>query len=56
MCRLCPYMKAVTLERILECLEAPEPRQRITIPAAVARKARRSIERMFEIAEDTAKR
>lgn len=56
MCRLCPYMKAITLENILETLESPKPRHRITVPAEIAAKARRSIERMFEIAEDAAER
>ncbi|HVE14746.1 MAG TPA: quinolinate synthase NadA [Elusimicrobiota bacterium] len=55
MCRLCPYMKATVLERVLEALESPKPHHRIEVPADVARKARRSIERMFEIAEDAAK-
>ncbi|MEE8425095.1 MAG: quinolinate synthase NadA, partial [Elusimicrobiota bacterium] len=56
MCRLCPYMKAITLENILQTLESPQPRHKITVPAEIAAKARKSIERMFEIAEDTAKR
>lgn len=56
MCRLCPYMKAVTLERILLTLESPEPEQRIQVSADVARRARLAIERMFDIAEDRARR
>lgn len=54
MCRLCPHMRATELGRILKALEAPEPSQRVEVPAAVAEKAKRSIERMFEIAEDRA--
>ena len=54
MCRLCPHMKATTLERILEALEAPSAHHEIQVPAKIAEKARRSIERMFEIAEETA--
>ncbi|MBI5595065.1 MAG: quinolinate synthase NadA [Elusimicrobia bacterium] len=55
MCRLCPHMRANELGRILQCLEDPQPAQRVEVPAAVAAAAKRSIERMFEIAEDTAK-
>ncbi|MBI3297984.1 MAG: quinolinate synthase NadA [Elusimicrobia bacterium] len=54
MCRLCPHMRATELERILLALEDPQPSQRIEVPAAVAAAAKRSIERMFEIAEDRA--
>ena len=35
MCRLCPHMKAVTLERVLSALEHPTASQRIEVPAAV---------------------
>ena len=52
MCRLCPHMKATTLERVLSALERPTASQRIEVPAAVAARARRPIERMFELAED----
>ena len=55
MCRLCPYMKATDLQRILKALERPSPAQRIEVPADVAARARRPIERMFELSEDTAK-
>lgn len=54
MCRLCPHMKAVTLERVLSALERPTASQRIEVPAAVAARALRPIERMFELAEDKA--
>jgi|CXWL01.1.fsa_nt_gi quinolinate synthase len=52
MCRLCPHMKATTLERVLSALERPTASQRIEVSAAVAARARRPIERMFELAED----
>ncbi len=55
MCRLCPYMRATDLDRILAALEDPQPHHRIEVPAAVAMKARKAITRMFEISEDTAK-
>lgn len=54
MCRLCPHMKAVTLERVLSALERPTASQRIDVPAAVAARALLPIERMFELAEDKA--
>ena len=54
MCRLCPHMKAVTLERVLSALESPSASQRITVPPAVAARALRPIERMFELSEDRA--
>lgn len=54
MCRLCPHMKAVTLERVLSALESPSASQRIEVPAAVAARALRPIERMFELADDKA--
>lgn len=54
MCRLCPHMKAVTLERVLSALERPTASQRIEVPAAVAARALLPIERMFELAEDKA--
>ena len=52
MCRLCPYMKATDLSRILRALERPAASQRILIPASVRERARRPLERMFELAED----
>ncbi len=54
MCRLCPHMKAVTLERVLSALVAPSASQRIEVPAAIAARALRPIARMFEMSEDTA--
>lgn len=53
MCRLCPYMKAVDLQRILNVLQSPQPKQRVRVPAGVALRARKAISRMFEIAEET---
>jgi quinolinate synthase len=54
MCRLCPYMKATDLSRILRAMERPAASQRIDVPAALRDRARRPIERMFELAEDKA--
>ena len=44
---ICPNMKKITLEKILSSLENQEPV--VTVPAATADRARRSIERMIEI-------
>lgn len=50
MCRLCPYMKSITLESILDVLENPGPELEVTVPPETAARARRSIEKMFELA------
>ena len=55
MCRLCPYMKATDLSRILKVMTAPAPEDRITLAPEVRKKALRSIERMFELAVDKVK-
>ncbi|HEX4047306.1 MAG TPA: quinolinate synthase NadA [Elusimicrobiota bacterium] len=54
MCRLCPHMKATDLSRVLRALERPAASQRIEVPAALRARARRPIERMFELSEDQA--
>ena len=54
MCRLCPYMKATDLAHVLRVLERPAG-HRIELPAALSAKARRSIDRMFELSEDSVK-
>ncbi|MDQ3697990.1 MAG: quinolinate synthase NadA [Gemmatimonadota bacterium] len=43
----CAYMKVTTLPKVLASLE--HMRHRITVPPAIARRARRAIERMVEI-------
>jgi len=50
MCRLCPYMKSVTLESILDVLENPRPELEVSVPPEIAARAKRSIEKMFELA------
>jgi quinolinate synthase len=55
MCRLCPYMKATALERVLAVLESPSPSHRIEVSPEICKKARRPIERMFELSEDLSK-
>lgn len=50
MCRLCPYMKSITLESILDVLEHPRAELEVTVPADIAARAKRAIEKMFELA------
>ncbi len=49
-CRLCPYMKLNTLEKIRDALRAPRDEQIITLDETLRQRAARSIERMFELA------
>ncbi len=49
-CRLCPYMKLNSLEKIRDALQAPRPDQVITLPEDIRLRAARCIERMFELA------
>ena len=46
-CNLCPYMKTITLSKILECLE--KETNEILIPEIISRKARKAVERMVTI-------
>jgi len=48
-CILCPYMKEIQLEDVLKALKDPAPEQFITIPEAIAERARKSLTRMFEL-------
>ncbi|HIH19622.1 TPA: quinolinate synthase NadA, partial [Candidatus Micrarchaeota archaeon] len=49
MCSLCPYMKKNSLSQILELLQKPAKEKEITIPASVAAKAKKALDRMFEL-------
>jgi quinolinate synthase len=49
-CRLCPYMKLNSLEKIRDALRAPSPDQVVTLDEDIRRRAARCIERMFELA------
>ena len=49
MCRLCPYMKSITLESVLALLKDPAPEE-VTVPAEIAARAKKAIDRMFELA------
>jgi quinolinate synthase len=46
-CNLCPYMKTITLPKILECLENES--NEILIPNDIINKARKAVERMAAI-------
>jgi quinolinate synthase len=48
-CRLCPYMKLNSLEKIRQCLSAPAQAQVVSVEPGIARRAARSLERMFEL-------
>jgi quinolinate synthase len=48
-CRLCPYMKLNSLEKIRDALVAPRPEQIITLDESVRLRAAHCIERMFEL-------
>lgn len=49
MCRLCPYMKSITLDSVLALLKDPAPEE-VTVPADIAARAKRAIDLMFELA------
>ena len=48
-CRLCPYMKLNSLEKVRDALAAPRPDQIVTLDEDLRRRAARTIERMFEL-------
>jgi quinolinate synthase len=49
-CRLCPYMKLNTLEKIRDALAAPRQDQIVTLDEGLRLRAARCLERMFELA------
>jgi quinolinate synthase len=49
-CRLCPYMKLNSLEKVRDALAAPRPEQVVTLDEEVRRRARGCLDRMFELA------
>ena len=46
-CNLCPYMKKITLQKILDCLKSEK--NEIFIDEKMAKAARQSVQRMTEI-------
>jgi quinolinate synthase len=53
-CRMCPYMKLNSLEKVRDALVAPREDQIITLDEDLRQRAARSIERMFELTPKTA--
>jgi quinolinate synthase len=51
-CNLCPYMKKITLPKILRCLQTMSPA--IDVPRETADRARRSMERMLAVGRASA--
>ena len=49
-CRLCPYMKLNSLEKVRDALTTPRPDQIVILDEDVRRRAARCINRMFELA------
>lgn len=49
-CRLCPYMKMNSLQKIRDALADPQPEQIITLDDKLRLRASHCIERMFELA------
>jgi quinolinate synthase len=49
-CRLCPFMKRNSLEKILQVLSSPRPGQVIRLDEGLRRRAAVSLDRMFELA------
>ena len=49
-CRLCPYMKLNSLEKIRDALVAPREDQIVTLDRGLRERAGRCIERMFALA------
>ena len=49
-CRLCPYMKMNSLQKIRDVLANPRPEQIITLEDGLRKRAAACIERMFELA------
>src|SRR6201988_1012412 len=45
---VCSFMKTITLDRVLRSLETLSPQ--VTVPQEIARKAKRAIDRMLELA------
>jgi quinolinate synthase len=49
-CRVCPYMKLNSLQKIRDALANPQPDQVVTLDSDLSKRAARCIERMFELA------
>jgi quinolinate synthase len=52
-CALCPFMKKIELKDILECLKSPRPDQIIDLQNEVIQGAKKALNRMVEIVEES---
>lgn len=50
-CHLCPYMKQITLKNILSALKNPKSEQIVEIDSEVIKKAKKSLDTMFQLSE-----
>ncbi len=50
-CHICPYMKQLTLRKILDALQDPKPSQIVDLPKEVIVKAQASVNNMFKLEE-----
>lgn len=50
-CKLCPYMKLNSLEKIRDALQQPHPEQFIHLDEEIRKRADRCIQKMFEMTE-----
>ncbi len=46
-CQMCPYMKRISLPKILTCLQSEAPE--VLVPAEIIPRARRAVERMLQL-------
>ncbi len=51
-CKLCPYMKLNSLDKIRDALQSPRPGQVIELDEDIRVRAERSIQRMFDMTEN----
>lgn len=50
-CVMCPYMKRNELRKVLKALKNPDPEQIIQIPEDIRIKAKKSLDKMFELGQ-----
>lgn len=50
-CKICPYMKLNSLEKILQILKSPQPQQIVEVPPEVSTKAKLALDKMFELTQ-----
>lgn len=48
-CHLCPYMKEIRLQQILQALKDPRPNQIVSLESDILTGAKQSLDRMFEL-------